>query len=586
MLNENSKSTTIADNGCIRAWASYKPDWDLFSSTPPTLIKNGATTNTTNPTGGRSSKIGEESKTDSACHSYDFQYSHVYQARLMMLRERCISSIPNANIIPRIIELNDEETVTVVGTIVKNSPSRPAVDTSYHSHAPLDKKNEDVREPLRTVCGYDDELFLEDGSGRVELLAAKEAKENGQIGGGEPLDINSLATGVVVAVTGKVRPNTGIMDVQTVHFPTVVSQERDSGPDQPMESEETDDDAYIMLLSGLHCGAVEGENGHISTSLRREMLLDYLSGMDISSLFACQNGEGQLQNNIIPQGSKICRIIVAGGGCAKTTSFTTTSPFGDWSSKKPKSSSSSSTNLTDDSTLPIRELDLFLAQLCAAGIPTDYLPSVHDPTNINWPQKPLHSCLLPHSGTYPNMLATSTNPYKSTIGGNIVLGSDGANIADIRQYLARNSDDNNNHTQEENDDEEKEMDGDSSMPSKSLTTVTMLEALTSTLKFSHIAPTGPDSLPTFPFHGFDPFVIDQAPHLYFCGNCDSYETSIMEHESIGGRASEDTLGATKKSRTRLVCVPSFADAGEVVLVNVKTLDCQVLQFQEICDLRE
>jgi hypothetical protein len=39
-------------------------------------------------------------------------------------------------------------------------------------------------------------------------------------------------------------------------------------------------------------------------------------------------------------------------------------------------------------TLPIRELDLFLGELCASGVPVNYIPGLHDPTNANWPQKP------------------------------------------------------------------------------------------------------------------------------------------------------------------------------------------------------
>ena len=34
----------------------------------------------------------------------------------------------------------------------------------------------------------------------------------------------------------------------------------------------------------------------------------------------------------------------------------------------------------------LRELDLFLSELLASGIPVDYVPGWHDPTNASWPQ--------------------------------------------------------------------------------------------------------------------------------------------------------------------------------------------------------
>ena len=31
---------------------------------------------------------------------------------------------------------------------------------------------------------------------------------------------------------------------------------------------------------------------------------------------------------------------------------------------------------------------MFLGELCASGVPVNYIPGLHDPTNANWPQKP------------------------------------------------------------------------------------------------------------------------------------------------------------------------------------------------------
>ena len=67
------------------------------------------------------------------------------------------------------------------------------------------------------------------------------------------------------------------------------------------------DEAHILLMSRLDCGGNEMSNyhdptkRHSSTSLKRELLIDYITG--------------HIQNNAESQ--SISRIIIAGGGCAK-----------------------------------------------------------------------------------------------------------------------------------------------------------------------------------------------------------------------------------------------------------------------------
>ena len=49
-----------------------------------------------------------------------------------------------------------------------------------------------------------------------------------------------------------------------------------------------------------------------------------------------------------------------------------------------------------------------------------------------------------------------------------------------------------------------------------------LDALEALIKWSHIAPTCPDTLGSFPFEGKDPFVIDRLPSVIFAGNQDKF----------------------------------------------------------------
>ena len=85
------------------------------------------------------------------------------------------------------------------------------------------------------------------------------------------------------------------------------------------------------------------------------------------------------------------------------------------------------------------------------------------------------------------------------------------------------------------------------------------------LRWRHIAPTAPDTLATYPHFEQDPFVLAEAPHVYFAGNTKEFATSLVESQD--GRAT-----------TRVVCVPCFADTGVAVLVHLGTLECTPLQF--------
>ena len=58
------------------------------------------------------------------------------------------------------------------------------------------------------------------------------------------------------------------------------------------------------------------------------------------------------------------------------------------------------------------------------------MPGDKDPTNLMWPNQPLHSCMFPETKKTGN-LNLVPNPYEASIDGRIVLGTDGTNLADI-----------------------------------------------------------------------------------------------------------------------------------------------------------
>lgn len=284
-------------------------------------------------------------------------------------------------------------------------------------------------------------------------------------------EVHSYATGAVLAVEGVVRDD-GLLHAEKVYPP--------SPPKSPSIQGELKDSSngqapHILLLSGLQCG------DPTASSLRRDMLLGYL--------------QGQLTKTA----AKVCRVIVAGGSTAASGT---------------------------------KEMDAFLAQTCATGLPVDLLPGMNDPTTANWPQRPIHSSLVKEADAFRSLLFKTPNPYASALGDKFVLGSDGRNVLDLVQFLRKD----HAPTQE-------------------------IDALETTLRWGHMCPTGPDSVPTMCHAESDPMILPYLPHLYFAGNCTKFAQKLS-------------------GTTRLVCIPQFSATGECVLVNLETMKCELLRFDD------
>jgi DNA polymerase delta subunit 2 len=186
-----------------------------------------------------------------------------------------------------------------------------------------------------------------------------------------------------------------------------------------------------------------------------------------------------------------------------------------------------------------KEFDKWTNHLLKSGVPVDVLPGSNDPTTASWPQRPLHSSLFPKSSK-SNIFSRSPNPYAAQHGARLVMGTDGENIADLRKSILQQQDDD----------------------AGASTLVSDLHALNKTLDWAHMCPTGPDSVPTIPHADMDPMVLSQTPHVYFSGSATKFDSALVNDQ------------------TRLVCVPSFAETGEVVLVNLKSLDVELLRFRD------
>ncbi len=486
-----------------------------------------------------------------------------------------------AEVVERIIEVKEGIWSILVGTIVKemDPKRRPRVNSSYGScdaqsflFPPGNVTGEaPVQESLRSHL-FDSEkgdvLHLEDSSGRVEIvpMAIGEGEEEEQI---FALDPNKVATGVVAAVIGKVCAENGVMHVHSVHFagPPSGTLKSNSTCRKQMPEEPT-----LLLISGLGFGAdcpTDISSGG-SLALRREMLLEYLTHPRVGN------------------GAFICRMIVAGGGVASSRQpemgigkvshggKTTKGNNFDAHGKSKGVNAAKSSKLAES----LRDLDTFYSEVLSSGIPVDYIPGWHDPTNANWPQRPIHSCLLPHSCSFVDLFGRSTNPYEGifSVGEDEsakmrVLGSDGLNVADLRRFLAMSS-----HSKMEHG-----LDGNNGTNGESapVEETSSMDALHQSFRYGHMAPTGPDSLPTFPSSESDPFVMQTRPDIYFAGNCEKFEARLVDAD--GDEVDEVNAMAVdgEQSVSRLVCIPSFAECGEVVLVKLNTLECEVVSFRDV-----
>jgi DNA polymerase delta subunit 2 len=90
----------------------------------------------------------------------------------------------------------------------------------------------------------------------------------------------------------------------------------------------------------------------------------------------------------------------------------------------------------------------------------------------------------------------------------------------------------------------------------------MMEAM---LRWRLAAPTAPDTLPCYPFQDGDRFVLKECPHVYVMGNQPRFETGVVEGPQ--GQA------------VRLVAVPRFKDTGEVVLLDLETLEVEIVKIE-------
>lgn len=377
--------------------------------------------------------------------------------------------------------------------------------------------------------------MLEDESGRLRLI-------------GIPLQTELLVTGCIIAVMGTENAN-GDFEVIDIKVPDLPQQPARGAigaksTSQPNGNSDHDmpEQGKVAIVSGL---AITGESGD---SLALDLLMEYLLGESTSP-------------DVQANAAGISRLIIAGNSLAEAApipredSNTSSALAG---GKKANHAKKYGYDSSAYNPAPTAHLDQFLSTLLPS-LPVTLLAGASDPANVSLPQQPLHPALFPRSRAYaagpPSATSTTkktapqpdthplhpaTNPAFFTLSGHLFLGTGGQTIDDIAKYID---------------------------PADSL------ELMEHTLRWQLLAPTAPDTLWCYPYQNEEPFVLQDGwcPHVYFVGNQERFGTSVVE--------------GPEGQKVRCIAVPKFAETGEIVVVDLTTLEVEVVRFEVLDGVR-
>jgi DNA polymerase delta subunit 2 len=222
------------------------------------------------------------------------------------------------------------------------------------------------------------------------------------------------------------------------------------------------------------------------------------------------------------ENAEIVRVVIAGNSLSENT--------------KDKAQMAKAKYLTKDtqasSIEAVKVLDNLLVQL-AGSVDTDLMPGAFDPANQILPQQPLHPCLFPLASVYPTFKSV-TNPYMSSIDGLNLTGTSGQNVEDLLSNTTLDD---------------------------------ALDAIECTLRWSHLAPTCPDTLGCFPYVDKDPFITNSRPHVTFAGN-----------QEFGQRWFKQDGQSVK-----MISLPKFSVTSSFVVLNLKTLEAEEISFDGLME---
>ncbi|GAA93956.1 uncharacterized protein L969DRAFT_44736 [Mixia osmundae IAM 14324] len=355
--------------------------------------------------------------------------------------------------------------------------------------------------PRKYVTPGVDEVLLEDSSGRIRLIGT--GIEQGKW---------ALVTGIIVSVLGA-ETATGDFEVLDLIFPGPPPQLAlglpEASPEAAMGDSIKDEQSsqapgqWVAITSGLNFG-----DSSAPADAKRALLSEWLTGE-----------LGNEQDRLLA--TRVSRLIVAGN------SMMVAPPKHE--EPEARKAKKYGYDAAVFSPKPTADMDAFLEDLLPS-IDVDLMPGENDPSAPTMPQQPLIETLLPKAQSLGGC-AMRSNPCWIDSGGAILFGTSGQNLNDIYKYIS--SDD-------------------------------RLTMAANTIEWSHIAPTSPDTLWTYPFSERDPFILPKTPHIYFVGNQPAFETCLITTDD--------------EQKIRVVLVPAFSDKAEIALINTATLECQSMRF--------
>ncbi|PYH47410.1 DNA-directed DNA polymerase delta subunit POL31 [Aspergillus saccharolyticus JOP 1030-1] len=487
---------------------------------------------------------------------YQQQYGDMYFLRLAKLKpaveeiaveawEGFSIAGEHARRVERVLDVRQGELCWVAGTIYMDMPLKPNILDD------LTKENYTLAPPPRPT--YQDpshpeltQIMLEDESGRLRLT-------------GSTLSSTQLATGAIIAVLGTENAN-GDFEVIDTKVPDLPRQphrwERDEVPSTQKESSK----GKIAFVSGLSI------TGTSSDTLALELLTDYLLGYTGSS-------SPEQDDDLPPNPSAITRLVIAGNSLG--INMTNDASAESAAAKKKSGTKKYGYDASAYNASPITQLDSFLAEILPS-IPVTLMSGETDPANFSLPQQGIHRAMFPRARAYcappptgdakqePGWFDSVTNPWEGDVEGWRLWGSSGQNVDDVLRYLNFSGNEGNGAS----------TDGDIDAR------VRIMEAM---LRWRCGVPTAPDTIWSYPFQTHDPFVIEACPHIFFAGNQPRFKTAVIEGDmplKLNGADTEMTGTDNSNSgpRVRLLSIPKFKETGELVLVDVQTLEVEVVKF--------
>ena len=303
------------------------------------------------------------------------------------------------------------------------------------------------------------------------------------------------------------------------------------GPEVPLKKIESH--PLIVFMSGLDLSNVN------NSALSLDLVQQWIYG----------NLEMSASDDFDP--ANIVRIVIAGNSIRASPA----------KQQKNMSSLTLRTYETKDMHNSLLLLDDIITNL-SQSVHVDLMPGEFDPSNHMLPQQPFHHCMFPKSAVNRTFSGVP-NPYQFEIEGRTILGTSGQNIDDMKKFS---------------------------------TVEDPIECLKNSLKWSHIAPSCPDTLPCYPYFDEDPFIISKCPHVYFCSqNDDTFKTELYTSKYLAAlfctapniaQFPHSLHTDSNGQKTRLIAIPSFQKSQSVVILDLKTLDCQQMNFTTDVNLDE